>query len=838
MDKINLNGSYKLKYYETNTFHIEEVMEPDFYPDDWMNTFVPEDVKTVLRRSGYLAGHYYGKDLQGERWIEEKDWVYYRTFWVDEEKKGREVSLCFQGIDTIARVWLNGRELGMCKNMFLQYDFDVTHTLLWGEENRLVVQVFSPVHYTEAMDRRGIYPKDDTTRMLLRKSQMNWGWDFCGHCLTTGIWKPVELEFREGACLGDVLLATEELEETRARLRLRCEITGSRAGTAEHEITVEIIGDEPAFVRSFSAEEGRNCSFFLENPRLWWPRPYGEAFLYRVRIRLFLGSRMLDEREFDFGLRTVTLIQERDEGGRSFVFSINGKRIMIRGANWVPLNCIYGEIRDEDYDLPVRRIVDSNISMIRIWGGGIYESQHFLDLCDKNGIMVFQDMMLACGIYPQNEEFLKMVYEEARTIVRKNFNRTCIVLWAADNELDEAYRWENMLEEFRGNRVNRVAVKRGVTEQDPYRPFLVSSPVSPFEDEEGGDDPNSDRQGDMHLYLPRFEKDGQYYYKNILEYKPRFMSEFGFSSLPWEPSYYRFNYKRERLELERNPWLAHLSWLRGLQTDADTSQLIYATQFTHAQGLKYWIEYLRTLKYDCGGMLYWKFNDPVAPNREDMLFPSLMSCVDFLGLPKLAYYYARRAYEDRILAFREDLEGNLQIYGCNETEDSWEGTLTVSVKTYGGETLWSRQTEVRLERDAATLMDTMSKEERSVFPSHSCYVRVEFSAIEGKLSNLFHMTEIGEWNRVVMKKANLQVNAAEEEKGCLTIHIHTDSFVQDVTIELLDQNIFYSDNCFCMEQGETAVIKAWLPKAFSGRGHLRIRAWPANDICRSFAVSP
>lgn len=837
MDIINLNGTFKLKYYEPDTFHIGETLKPNFYPDDWMNTSVPEDVKTALKRYGYIDGYYYGKNLQEERWIEEKDWVYYRTFWVDQREKDLEACLIFQGIDTVARIWLNGRELGMCSNMFLQYGFDVTQSLLWGEENQLVVQVLSPVRYTKAMDRTDIYPKDDTTRMLLRKSQMNWGWDFCGHCLTTGIWKPVTIEFRENARLEHALLATETLLEAGARLRLQCRIAGNEAEKERLRITVELMGEEPVFYREFSAREGEDCSFLLNRPRLWWPRPYGEAYLYQVRIRLIDGAELLDQQEFRFGIRTVTLIQERDFGGRSFLFSINGKRLFIRGANWVPLNCIYGEIRDEDYELPVKRIVDSNLSMIRIWGGGIYEARHFLDLCDENGIMVFQDMMLACGIYPQNEVFLKAVYEEAKTIVRNLYNRTCIVLWSADNELDEAYRWENLLSEFQKNKVNRIAVKAGVTEQDPYRPFLISSPASPFSDEEGGDDPNSDKQGDMHLYLPRFEKEGEHYYKKILEYKPRFLSEFGFSSLPWEPSYYSFNYKRECLELERNPWLAHLSWLRDCGSAKDEAKLIYATQFTHAQGLKYWLEYLRTLKYHCGGMLYWKFNDPIAPNRENMLFPSLMSCVDFRGLPKLAYYYARRAYEDKILAFREDLEGKLHIYGCNETEEAWSGTLTVSIRTYGGETLWSRQTGARLECDAATLMDTVSADERNAFPLHSCYVRAEFEAKEGRLKNTFHLTEIGEWDQVEMKKANLQAEIKEAEPGCLEITIRTNTFVQDVTVEILDQNIFYSDNCFSLEPGEAAVIRARPSESFGGRGHLRIRAWPADDICRSFTVS-
>lgn len=532
MNKIDLTGPYKLKYYEYGTFQIQEAASSDFYPNDWLETIVPEDVRTVLRRYGYIEGHYYGKDLNKERWIEEKDWIYYRSFSLPKNPVPKKTSLYFEGIDTISKIWINGIYLGMSNNMFLEYSFDVTQSLLWGEENHLVVQVLSPVKYTEAFDRTGIYPKTDTTRLLLRKSQMNWGWDFCGHCLTTGIWKPVTLKCEDHASLKTVLLATEKLHENKAMLHLQCEIQGKGKGSDWERffITLEFMGDGPILCWKFSATQAACSSFFLEDPRPWWPRPYGEPFLYKVRVRLYDGANLLDEKNFRFGIRTIQLIQERDGLGRSFLFSINGKRIFIRGANWVPLNCIYGEIRDEDYEQPMKRVVDSHISMLRIWGGGIYEAPHFLDLCDENGIMVFQDMMLACGIYPQDDAFLQTIYEEAKYIVRQNYNRACIVLWSADNELDEAYRWEDLLEHFRENKVNRLAVKEGVTKQDPYRPFLVSSPASPFEEEKGGDDPNSDLQGDMHLYLTRFEKDQPFYYKKLLEYKPRFMSEFGFSS--------------------------------------------------------------------------------------------------------------------------------------------------------------------------------------------------------------------------------------------------------------------------------------------------------------------
>lgn len=838
MKTMDLNGTWRLQFFTPGAFSMEETEKDTFFPNTWMETNVPEDVRTVLRRNGYITGHFYGKNLDAERWIDEKDWVYYREFYVEKEREQEENVLCLEGVDTLASVWVNGRLVGNCRNMFLEHCFDVTAVLQYGGWNRLCIQIYSPLKATEGAEREGIYPENDTTRMLLRKSQMNWGWDFCGHCLSVGIWKKVFLRSRSHALLSLASLTTEELvlpdgegkaweRAERAVLRLRCEIDGDRA--AGIRLTLRLAG-ETVYERELPAEEAADVTFSLDGPALWWPRPYGTPVLYQAAVQLLDGEgAILDEKRFRFGIRTVRLLQEKEEGGRSFWFCVNGKRLFIRGANWVPVNCIYGEIRDEAYDRFFARVLDSNLSMLRVWGGGIYESDHFLDLCDENGILVFWDMMFACGIYPQDEAFLRETYEEVYRIVRKYQNRTCVAVWSADNELDEAYRWYDLLDHFQENKVNREAIRQAVEDVDQSRPFLVSSPCSPFAEEEGGDDPNSDRQGDMHLYLTRFQKGDEYYYKKILEQKPRFMSEYGFSSLPWESSFYRFNLWRGQLDLVKNPWLAQLPWLEEAGKRGDFSEIIYDTQLTHAQGLKYWIEYLRSLKWHCGGSLYWKFNDPVAPNREDMLFPSLMSVVDFYHQPKLAYYYARRAYEDVILAFREDGEGSLYVVGCNETEQRLSGTLQVEAKQYDGRVLWREERPAVIEADAATVLSCISPDRRQCWRRENSYVRAFFTDGQTCWRNLFALTETGEWDRVEIPACSMEVKVLTWTEENLELWIRADSFAQDVTLELCETPAFYSDNSFCLEAGEEKRVTVrpekgdWQPAA--GRERLRVRAF-------------
>lgn len=832
MKKIDLDGVYKLKRLDYGT-DIGFVFADDFYPAGYLDANVPGDVRTALKAYGLIDGYYLGKDLDRERWIEESDWLYVRDFYCERELEGKENLLCFEGIDTLAQVWLNGVCVGNTDNMFLEYRFDVGTVLRYGAWNTLAVKVISPVESQKDVDRSGIYPQEDTTRMLLRKSQMNWGWDFCGHCLTGGIWKSVRIQSRDHAILGTVRFRTKRMEEKRAVLE--AELAADRYAPYREKTDLEArielcYGEEKVTTARLSLNEPVCTELAVENPRLWWPRPYGEAALYDITVLLYEDGRLVDEQRLRFGIRTVVLKQDRLlEGGRSFLLEVNGKKIFVRGANWVPLNCVYGEIEEEEYDFYFKRVTESNLSMLRVWGGGIYEPDHFFDLCDENGVMVFQDFMLACGIFPQNDDFLDRVSKEVASVVERYYNRTSLVLWSADNELDEAYLWYGMQEHFKENRVNRIGVQRAVKEHDPYRPFLVSSPCSPFEEEEGGDEANSCLQGDMHIYLTRFVKDSEYYYRKLLEFVPRFMSEYGFSSLPVDDTYHAFNFYGKKPDLMANPWLGELPWLKELSETGSAEDIIYMTQFTHAQALKYWIEYLRACKWTCGGSLYWKFNDPIAPGRENMLFPTLMSVIDFERRPKLAYYYAKRAYEDVILAFREEEEG-LALYGCSEEDCACQGALTVEALDYRGNVHGVWKNDAVIAADAATRLLTLSAEELAKLDRTTAYLRAEMECGGRKLVNRFSLLEIGEFDQVKMPQAKLSVSVGYPGENRVEILLETDQYAQDVMISVQDTDVFFSDNAFCMDARSRTVCAL----EFEGGGwcgkRLRVKAWNADAV--------
>ena len=281
--------------------------------------------------------------------------------------------------------------------------------------------------------------------------------------------------------------------------------------------------------------------------------------------------------------------------------------------------------------------------------------------------------------------------------------------------------------------------------------------------------------------------------------------------------------------MQRNPWLGELPWLARMGEQGGESELIYITQYTHAQALKYWIEYLRSAKWTCGGSLYWKFNDPVAPNRENMLFPSLMSAIDFMRRPKLAYYYARRAYEDVILAWREE-EAGLAVYGCNETEQALPGTLVAEVLDYSGVVYGRWRKTMAIEADASTKMLLIPREELACFDRCETYVRAVFSSGEQRYENRFTLLEIGEFDRIKLPRAVLGVSLDYPEENRVRVIVETDFFAQDVTFTIQDTDVFYSDNMFHLDaRGRKTVTLTFVGEGYAGK-RLQVKAWNAEAV--------
>lgn len=814
MLRMELNGKWKATYMPHNS-PLGSILASDFIPEGWIDAHIPEDIHATLRRAGYIRGHFLGKDPEEDQWVEEADWVYYKEFYADKTLELKKVILEFGGIDTFCDIYLNGIKIGSGRNMFVSETFDVTEKLGFGKRNVLVVRIYSAVNWIKQLSRKGLFSSNNPDRLLVRKAQMNFGWDFCGRYVTSGIWKEVVIKAYDHPLLDSYYVYTKELGDGFAKIGLEVATAPEVEAETEYTLGVELFkGTEPVYSFTGGINDLAAMELHLENPSLWWPRPYGEQFLYDFRLTLYKNGVKADTRAQKLGIRMIRVLQEKEGDGISFSFEVNGRRLFIRGANWVPLDVVYTNITGRDYETLLAYAAEGNISMLRVWGGGIYESESFFNLCDQYGILIYQDFMYACGVYPQSEDFLENVYREAVCNIKKYRNRTSLAVWCGDNENDLAYSWDMRPYGFINDRLNRDVLKAACEREDPHRFYIPSSPCSPFEEAKGGDNPGSPYQGDSHLYLLSPFPGAKNYYKKVKTVKPRFISEFGFVSFPGKDSYCKFNFfgkPTEALEptIQGYP---HPDSFESFESRADC--MIYYSQVYNSHCLAYWIEYFRTLKPVCSGCLYWKFNDPVADNNylEDMKFPSLMSTVDFYKMPKMTYYYTKRAYEDAILVCNEsEDEADCDIYLCSELMQDMEGTLEVFRMDFEGKVLWSLRKEgCTGKRDASTLLHSLKYNELGIMDRYGEYIKLEFRSQDRTLSNRYFLADVAEYYRLKLPPADLRVSHAARKSGSIYLTLKTENYARNVRINILDQDACYEDNYFDMDANSEKVIRILL----------------------------
>lgn len=809
---LSLNGGWKVTHIPHRR-SVSDILDETFVPEGWLDADVPEEIHATLRKAGIIRGHVYGKDTDEERWIEEADWVYYKEFYAPDSLRAKRVSIAFEGLDTFCDIYLNGVKIGFCDNMHVPLQADIADALRYGARNVLVVRFYSAVKYVENMDQQGIFSITTSDRILARKAQMNYSWDFCGRCVTVGIWKDVLIRAGNDAQIDSYYLYTKVVEPGSARIGLEVATDTAAEDAGAYSLTVRLEKEaETVFVREGGLCDFKSLEIAVDNPALWWPRPYGKPELYDFTMTLKKNGAIVQEKRQKFGIRTVELIQENQADGRSFIFAVNGRRLFIRGANWVPTRIVYTDIADRDYEELIDYAVHGNISMLRIWGGGIYESSRLFELCDEKGIMIWNDFMLACGIYPQNDEFLANVAAEAEHVLKTYRNYTSLAIWTGDNENGQAYGWAGRPYEFQEDKIGNVVLKQACERFDRYRIYLPTSPCSPDEWFKGGDNPASPYQGDTHLYIMSVDPGvnanrdyGNFYYKRVRSYKPRFMSEFGFISFPEKDTFYRFNFLREPIRYE-DEMVRFLPFSKAYIDRADHDNLIYYSQVYNAMALKYWIEYFRSLKWTCAGSLYWKFNDPTADVAKGGIFPSHMSTVDMYRQPKMTYYYTRRAYEDLIVVCAETDDGGFEVYTCSELMEDVEGKLVISHRDFSGNIFSAMELPLTAVKDSSTRLCTISPDDFQAKDIYREYLKVEFVTDRAIVDNRHYFADIGEINKLALEEAGLAIVRAERRGAEIRVGLRAERFARHVRLNILGYRADYSDNYFDMDAGAEATV--------------------------------
>jgi len=682
---------------------------------------VPGDVHLDLLRAGRIAEPLVGKNALDCLWVEARDWWYSRTFTVDDVSLAQadRVELHAAGLDLTAEVWLNGEPVGQHNNQFIPATFDVTDVVHAGE-NLLVVRLDVGLRAAPSDRRRYVHisglPACGLPRMWMRKAQFSFGWDWAPRLLTCGIWRPITLRAYQRLALRDVFL-TSHLEDGAARVAVQAEIESFADREHATSLTLALQGHgHHARELEVTLQPGTNMvetEVLVPDPRLWWPRPLGEPFLYDFALEVSEGSKVLDRYETRFGIREVRLVQEPLAGGEgtSFTIHVNGQPVFCQGANWVPADAIPARVGPEKYRALISAAEEAHFNMFRIWGGGIYEDPCFYRLCDQAGIMVWQDFMFACSLYPDDDPgFCDDVRCEAETVVKQLRNHPCVVVWCGNNENDWIYArrvhagWD--LPTFYGRKIYHEILPQVCARLDPTRPYWPSSPY-------GGDDPNSEWGGDRHHWdvpINLADPVERVDFRRWGAERGKFISEYGMLSPPVEDSLRRF-LPPDELYVGSPAWDFHnnlfekdnlATCLRLYWREPETLKLeeyLLATQIIQAEALKTSLEHFRHRKFATSGALFWMYSDCWGAIG--------WSIVDYYLNRKPAFYYVRRALAPLMISFHEGEDG-LTLWLINDTLQDHECQVEYGVLDLASSPGQVRQVELVSHANSAELVAQMA----------------------------------------------------------------------------------------------------------------------------------
>ena len=659
--------------------------------DEWHKAQVPGSVHTDLLANRLIEDPFYRDNEPKLQWIGKTDWEYRTTFDVPAAVLARRnVELVFEGLDTYATVFLNGRPVLEADNMFRTWRVDAKPNLKAGP-NTLRVVFRSPIN--EVLPRMKALgyelpasnDQGEKTSPHTRKAPYQYGWDWGPRFVTCGVWKPARLEAWDDARLSDLHVLQNHLGRDAAQLTAEVEVQSS--GSSDAVVVVEDPSDRRVAARqAVKLSPGLNrfaLKLSIPSPRLWWPAGLGPQNLYTLRARLLSGVRALDELSARTGLRTLELRQQPDAEGKSFTFVVNGVPVFARGANWIPADSFPERLTRGRYRHLLESARDANMNMLRVWGGGYYESDDFYELCDELGLMVWQDFMFACSMYPGDGKFLESVRAEATDNVRRLRNHPSVVIWVGNNEVETAWQhwgwkqnlpaklWDDYKKIFHG------VLPEVVAAEDPSRPYWPSSPSSNLEE-----DSDSQRMGDVHYWeVWHASRPFEYYERQ----RPRFMSEYGFQSFPNIETVNAYTLPSDH-DIQSPVMLAHQKHPRGNQLireymlrdfpePKDFESFLYASQVLQAEGIKVGAEHLRRIMPHNMGSLFWQLDDcwPVAS----------WSSVDYFGRWKALQYYARRFYSPVLLS--PHVEGDrVKLYAVNDRTEPLRAQLHVRLQDFDG----------------------------------------------------------------------------------------------------------------------------------------------------------
>ena len=802
--------------------------------DEWLPAQVPGSVQTDLLALGRIPDPFVADNELQVQWVTDRDWEYRLAFQADPETLAKKrVFLVCDGLDTLADVTLNGQTLGHAENAFRQYRWDVKTILIEGE-NELLITFPSPMAYIRPLVEE--QPLRNPHHSLpggpyLRKAPCQFGWDWGPKLPPVGIWKDVRLEGYSVARLYDVHLRQQHKD---GNVAISACVSVARCTDANLCVELCLTGpdgqEQEAGVKLVDNQIDGTVTIDVADPQIWWPNDLGPQPLYDVTVNLTQDDALLDRRTFKIGLRTLELRQEPDEFGTSFTFVVNGVPIFAKGANWIPADSFPTRISDEILEHLISSAAQAHMNMLRVWGGGFYEEERFYDLCDRYGILVWQDFCFSCSVYPDDDAFFENVRAEAVENVRRLRHRTSLALWCGNNEMEVgwiSWGWEHLAESERFKRAYDRMFHHFLPEicavEDPDTPYWPSSPSSntPFVS------PDGTRAGDTHNWMVWH---GDKPFEAYREHDSRFVSEFGFQSLPcldtvrtyadeadWNMTSYIMEH-HQRNDAGNGKIINYMT--DHFRMPKDFPSLVYVTQILQAECVRTGVEYWRRNRRCTSGALYWQLNDcwPVAS----------WASLDYFGRWKALHYAARRFNASVLLS--AEREGTVTtLFLTNDTTDEWQGTVRWSLETLAGKVLADGEEVVTIPAVSATHVCEMDFTDQVDVQNHREIVLVyELWRGDGGCPHPQRLS-LGVVPFVATKHLALpdpDLHYTIGETGdSITIDVTAQRLARFVWLEIEGVDVIFSDNYFDLPAKRTTTMT--LPK---------IEGWSLDRVRKALCI--
>ena len=795
---------------------------------NWYPATVPGVVHTDLLQNKIIEDPFFRLNERGLQWIDKEDWVYETCFTLAADMMRKEnMELVFEGLDTYADVYLNDECILKADNMFRRWSIPVRQYIR-EENNILKVYFHSPVkidvpkwdalpyQYPASNDQSengGLFNKKIS--IFARKAGYHYGWDWGPRLVTSGIWRPVYIRAWSDLRINDVFIEQKEVGAGRAVIAGHVELDADKdmdgvLVTITDEATGRVLGEWQADLK-----RGTNrvtVDFVLHKPKLWWSNGLGEPFLYRFRTDIIAGGELLDSKTERVGIRSLKVVHQPDKDGHTFYIELNGRPVFAKGANYIPLDNFLPRVTPENYKRTILDAAGVNMNMLRVWGGGIYENDVFYDLCDEHGIMIWQDFMFACSMYPAEGALLDNIHQEAVDNVKRLRNHACIALWCGNNECQDAWLgwgWKREIERQNKEYADKiwaqyrqqyhVTLPGVVREYAPGTFYWPSSPFA-FEGEMSGT-----TDGDRHYWSVWHGK------APISDYdseKSRFFSEYGFQSFPEFESVKRYAPYPEDWDIRSEVMMSHQRGgdhanglietylLNEYKKPRDFRAFLYMNHVLQGDAIKTAIEsHRRQMPYNMG-TLFWQHNDcwPVAS----------WASRDYYGRWKAQHYYVRKAYDDILIS--PVVEGDdLKVYAVSDRLENTSGRLQLQVCQFDGTVVhhWGKSVGISGNDSRVCFSAPLAKLLEGANRG-TVYVRVDYTDKSGRVYHNNYC--LGKQKDMDYPKVDLQTEVRSIEGG-YEVMVSADKFARAVCLSVADNESVYSDNYFDVQPKSSVQVQ-------------------------------